>query len=122
LLSVIVKAPGQGLAYFPKIADGQTVRVDSGRWLGHIAPTSSAGTHPLSVDSFRPDVEEHAKGIAAAWDALETLAGTEVDWWPDDVPVLLAQIDGGEGKTEDSGLRLDVDRVLVRVIGYGGVP
>jgi hypothetical protein len=122
LLSVVVKAPGQGLAYFPKILDGQTVRVDSGRWLGHIAPSSSAGSHPLSVDSFRSDVEEHAKGIAAAWDALETLAGNEVDWWPDDVPVLLAQIDGGEGKTEDSGLRLDVDRVLVRVIGYGGVP
>jgi hypothetical protein len=123
LLSVIVKAPGRGLAYFPKIADGQTVRVDSGRWLGHFAPTPSAsGAHPLSVDSFRSDIDEHAKGMATAWEALETLAGNDVDWWPDDVPVLLAEVEGGEGKTQDSGLRLDVDRVLVRVIGYGGVP
>ncbi|HTA92974.1 MAG TPA: hypothetical protein VK745_25525 [Polyangiaceae bacterium] len=122
LLSVVVKSPGQGLAYFAKIADGQTVSVQHGHWLGHIAPASSAGSHPLSLDTFRTDIEAHAKGSAAAWDALETVAGSEVDWWPDDVPVLLAQIDGGEGKTQDSGLRLDVDRVLLRVIGYGGVP
>jgi hypothetical protein len=123
LLSVVVSAPGQGLAYFPKIADGQTVRVDAGRWLGHFAPiTTASGSHALSVDSFRSDIEEHAKGSAVAWDALETLAGNEVDWWPTDVPVLLGEIEGGEGKTQDSGLRLDVDRVLVRVIGYGGVP
>jgi hypothetical protein len=36
--------------------------------------------------------------------------------------VLIAQIEGGEGKTNDSGLRVDVDRVLLRVVGYGGVP
>jgi hypothetical protein len=123
LLSVVVKAPGLGLAYFPKIADGQTVRMDAGRWLGHFAPTASAtGAHALSVDSFRSDIEQHAKGIGAAWDALDALAGSEVDWWPEDVPILLAEVEGGEGKTQDSGLHLDVDRVLVRVIGYGGVP
>jgi hypothetical protein len=123
LLSVVIKAPGQGIAYFPKIADGQTVDVQSGRWLGHFAPTTTAsGSHALSVDSFRSDIEAHAKGIAAAWDALDTLAGKEVDWWPEDVPVLLGEVEGGEGKTQDSGLRLDMDRVLVRVIGYGGVP
>jgi hypothetical protein len=123
LLSVIVKAPNLGFAYFPKIADGQTVSAESGRSLGHFMTTTSAtGSHALSVDGFRTDVEEHTKGIGAAWDALETLAGSEVDWWPEDVPVLIAELEGGEGKTVDSGLHLDVDRVLVRVIGYGGVP
>ncbi len=123
LVSVIVNAPGQGLAYFAKIPDGQTVRVDSGRSLGHFSPTtSSSGSHALTVDQFRADVEEHAKGIGAAWEALESVAGGEVDWWPEDVPVLLGELEGGEGKTQDSGLRLDVDRVLVRVVGYGGVP
>ncbi len=123
LLSVIVKAPNLGFAYFPKIADGQTVSAESGRSLGRFTTTTSAtGSHALSVEGFRTDVEEHTKGIGAAWDALETLAGSEVDWWPEDVPVLIAELEGGEGKTVDSGLRLDVDRVLVRVIGYGGVP
>ncbi len=41
---------------------------------------------------------------------------------PDDVPVLIGELEGGEGRTTDSGRRLDVDRVLVRVVGYGGVP
>ena len=50
------------------------------------------------------------------------MGGSDIDWWPDDVPVLLAQLQGGEGKVTDSGLRLDLDRVLVRVIGWGGVP
>ena len=123
LLSVVVKAPHEGFAYFPKIADGQTVSAQSGRLLGHFTTTTSAsGSHALSVEAFRSDAEEHTKGIGAAWDALETLAGSEVDWWPEDVPVLIAELEGGEGKTQDSSLRLDVDRVLVRVIGYGGVP
>jgi hypothetical protein len=38
------------------------------------------------------------------------------------VPVLLAQVEGGEGRTSDTGLRLDSDRVLVRVVGFGGKP
>jgi hypothetical protein len=38
------------------------------------------------------------------------------------VPVLLAQMDGGQGKTSDSGLRLESDRLLVRVVGWGGAP
>jgi hypothetical protein len=122
LLSVVIKAPGQSVAYFPKIADGEGVSLQSGHDLGVFGPISPTGAHPLSVDTFRSDSEQHAKGIAAAWDALETLAGSEVDWWPSDVPVLIAEIQGGEGKTQDSGLRLDVDRVLLRVVGYGGVP
>jgi hypothetical protein len=40
----------------------------------------------------------------------------------DDVPVLIAELEGGEGRTHDSGLTVDVDRVLVRVVGWGGVP
>ncbi|HEY4105592.1 MAG TPA: hypothetical protein VGM44_16955 [Polyangiaceae bacterium] len=123
LLGVVVKPPHEGFVYFPKIADGQTVSVQSGRLLGHFTMTASGtGAHALSVDGFRKDAEVDAKGIGAAWDALETLGGNEVDWWPEDVPVLIGELEGGEGKTSDSGLRLDVDRVLVRVIGFGGVP
>jgi hypothetical protein len=44
-----------------------------------------------------------------------------MDWWPEDVPVLIAELDGGESKLRDSGLRVEQDRVLLRVVGYGGV-
>lgn len=122
LLAVIVNAPGQGMSYFPKVADGETVSLRQGRSIGSPPPSSSFGTHPLSVASFRTQVEERAKGAASAWEALESLTGTDADWWPEDVPVLIAELDGGEGRTQDSGLRLDLDRVFVRVVGYGGVP
>ncbi len=122
LLSVVVKAPGQGLRYFPKIADGASVSIGSGRVISVGPSSSSSGTHPLSVSAFQESVESHAKGSGAAWDALESLTGTDADWWPEDVPVLIAELEGGEGRTQDSGLRLDMDRVLLRVVGYGGVP
>jgi hypothetical protein len=62
------------------------------------------------------------KGAGAAWQAFDQLADNSVAWWPDDVPVLIAQLEGGEGKPTDSGLRIDSDRVLLRVVGWGGVP
>jgi hypothetical protein len=122
LLSVVVKAPGQDFVYFPKIVDGATVSVWRGRAVGPAPPSSASGNHPLFVSSFHDAVEEHAKGAGGAWEALETLTGSDADWWPDDVPVLIGEVEGGEGHNLDSGLRLDVDRVLLRVVGYGGVP
>ena len=122
LLSVVVNAPGKGLFYFPKLGDGQTLSLAQGRALGSAGMASPLGTHVLSVATFHDEVEAQAKGVAAAWEALESLTGSDADWWPDDVPVLLGELEGGEGRNQDSGLRLDVDRVLVRVVGYGGVP
>jgi len=122
LLAVVVSAPGQGLSYFPKISDGETVSLRQGRSLGPAPSTSTFGTRALSVPTFRGPVEERAKGAGAAWEALESLTGSDADWWPEDVPILIAELDGGEGRTQDSGLRLDLDRVLLRVVGYGGVP
>jgi len=122
LLSVIVKAPGQDLIYFPRLSDGQTVSIKAGRSIGTLPPSTSFGARTLSASSFRERVDERAKGAGAAWEALESLTGSDVDWWPEDAPVLIAELEGGEGRTQDSGLRLDLDRVLVRVVGYGGVP
>jgi hypothetical protein len=122
LLSVVVNAPGKGLYYFGKLGDGQTVSLKQGRSLGSVGAASPFGTHVLSVLSFHDAVEDHAKGAGAAWEALESLTGSDADWWPEDVPVLIGELEGGEGRTTDSGLHLDVDRVLVRVVGYGGVP
>ena len=122
LLAVIVNAPGQGMSYFPKLSDGETVSLKQGRSIGLPPPASAFGLRALSAASFHDQLEERAKGAGAAWEALESLVGAEADWWPEDVPVLIAELDGGEGRSQDSGLRLDLDRVLVRVVGYGGVP
>ncbi|HEX2669549.1 MAG TPA: hypothetical protein VHM25_01695, partial [Polyangiaceae bacterium] len=96
LLGVIVSAPGQGLSYFPKLADGESVSLRQGRSIGPAPTRSSFGTRGLSVSSFHDQVEERAKGAGAAWEALEFLTGVDADWWPDDVPVLIAELDGGE--------------------------
>ncbi len=60
--------------------------------------------------------------LGEAWRAIGQSAGEDVDWWPERVPVLLAQIDGGEGKTVDGGVEVQRARLLVRVTGWGGAP
>jgi len=124
LVGVVLRTPDDAYVSFPRIADGATVSSAQGTRLSMtVAPTGTgAGVRPLSAHQFKTTVERQAEGLGAAWDALGVYASPEVDWWPDGVPVLLGQLEGGEGKTSDAGLRVDVDRLLVRVVGYGGVP
>ena len=60
--------------------------------------------------------------VAQAWGPFESAAGDAVDWWPDEVPVVMGDmiVDGKLGS--DSGLALENDRVLFRVVGKGGAP
>jgi hypothetical protein len=51
---------------------------------------------------------------------MASAGGTAVDWFPDDVPVVLGEIEGGEGAKSDTGLRVESDRLLFRVVGEGG--
>ena len=133
LRGAILKMPAGDPRYFARIRDGEKVSSQAGRelgttpeersWITNIERPSAAGTldvHPLDASSLRPLLERDAPGLVEAWSALEATAGQYVDWFPPDVPVLLAQLDGGEGRTSDSGLRLESDRLLVRVVGYGG--
>ncbi|HEY6560325.1 MAG TPA: hypothetical protein VI072_23740 [Polyangiaceae bacterium] len=126
LVGVLVKAPGQDVAYFRRIRDGESVRFGSGEKLASSIGKSTVGAgaseHTFDAALFSGRLSEHVQGLGEAWQAFESYASGGVDWWPSDVPVLFAQLEGGEGKLSDSGLRVDVDRVLVRVIGYGGVP
>jgi hypothetical protein len=75
---------------------------------------------PLAAYLLAPILEPDAPGLGQAWQAIEQTAGDDVDWFPHDVPVVLAQIDGGEGRASDSGLVIERDRLLLRVVGYGG--
>ncbi len=76
----------------------------------------------LDAQDFAPTIEADVKGAGEAWKAIDELIDNNVNWWPDDAPTLIGQLEGGEGKTVDSGLAVDFDRVLVRVVGFGGVP
>jgi hypothetical protein len=119
----VLKAPGKDAVIFSRIKDGELVSAKAGEPLPSVIGKGFAGKsrHSLGVTHFAARLDAIASGLSPAWQALETLCD-DTDFWPDDVPVLIAQLDGGEGKLSDSGLRVDVDRVLVRVIGWGGVP
>jgi len=76
----------------------------------------------VELEPIRHDLEKESKGLVAAWAAIGATVSNQVNWWPEDVPVVLAQMEGGEGYSSDAGLGVDMDRVLIRVVGWGGVP
>jgi hypothetical protein len=124
LVGVVLKAPGRAAVSFGRIKDGAEARERDGSptALTSGLPKGAHGVaNPLYAALLAPELDRHAEGLGAAWTALEE-AASDVDFWLDDVPVLIAALDGGEGKTRDSGFDVDVDRALVRVVGWGGVP
>jgi hypothetical protein len=136
LRGALLRTPRGPTFYFARIPDGDRVATSAGRdlhtdpdgrvWesaVGRVAWAGRLSFRALEADSLTPILEPDAPGLAAAWWALSDAAGPRVDWFPDDVPVLLAQLDGGEGRMiKDAGIRIDSDRLLVRVVGFGGRP
>jgi hypothetical protein len=135
LRSALLVLPHAGAVYFTRIRDGEKVASSVGRpmastpagrsWEAAIASATHAGAvpiHRLQAQLLVGPLADDAPGLADAWGAIESTAGEAVDWFPEDVPVLLGQLDGGEGRLGDAGLRLESDRLLVRVVGWGGKP
>lgn len=135
LRAALLRLPSGEVRYFPKIADGDVVESSAGRevgalpkersWVAQVGTTRTMGSmqiRGLGAYHIGAIVDEDAPGLGDAWLALENAAQNDTSWFLDDVPVLVAQMDGGEGRTSDSGLRLESDRLLVRVVGYGGAP
>lgn len=122
LVGAVLRVPGHGFYAFGRIPDGKSVRGRDGEALSSSigAPPVYSRLHPLAATLLAPTVDKYAEGLGSALAAIEAQA-SEADFWPEDVPVLVAQLDGGEGKLKDSGYELDRDRVIVRVVGYGGV-
>lgn len=135
LRGAILRLPDGSLFYAAKLADGD--RIDSSAmipiagnttwsaWEARVTTTTRAGSielHTLAASYLHAGLEGDAPGLGEAWTAIEEAAGHAVDWFPDGVPVLLGQLDGGEGRTFDAGLRIESDRLLVRVVGFGGAP
>lgn len=136
LRSALLVLPKGAAYYFPRIKDGEKVLASAGKDMstipeGKVWQTSVAGSpshsgsmriHTLRANSLEKIFETDAPGLTAAWVAIEESVGYVVNWFPSDVPILLGQLDGGEGRTSDTGLKLEQDRLLVRVVGYGGKP
>jgi hypothetical protein len=136
LRGVLVKQPDDTFRYLPRIEAGATARSTDGedlaaspRKYGDFLRSAATGrvagritVHPL--DTWLLDqsglFEGESPDLGAAWKAVERGTAREsTDWFPSGVPVVLAQIDGGEGRTSDSGFQVDRDRLLVRVVGWG---
>ena len=78
--------------------------------------------HDFDVYAISSQLDGASRGLADAWNAIRDSQAGEKDWFPSGVPVLLAQLEGGEGRAQDTGLPLDSDRVLLRIVGFGGKP
>jgi hypothetical protein len=121
LIAALLHVPGGDLRFFPRIVrnakvwatDGELVRVATGG--------ASHRIHDLDVTDLRYRLERVAPGAARAWITLQGLTHRAVDWWPTDVPVLLAQVDIPAGG-RDANLAVKDNRLLIRVVGYGGQP
>jgi hypothetical protein len=127
LAGVVVSVPGRGLYLLPSLGDGKSALASEGKILpSHAVSRSTAGAMRVSDHGFaliRKELDETAPGLTEAWLALAaTVRDKPVDWWPDAVPVAIAQLAGGEGVFSDAGLRVGADRCLLRVLGYGGEP
>lgn len=124
LRNVVVWAPQTDASWFASIDDGATVVSTTGRTL--FVPTAreerTAGTrtvHPWDSGRARSVLGKSADDMAP-WNALVAGGGPSVDFWPDDVPVVIGEIAGGEGATSDAGLRIESDRLFFRIVGEGG--
>lgn len=123
-LVAVVLMPGHGAAarFFRRIKDGETQSEKTGEVVT-AGPALGAGSRTnLNLEIVGSQLDGCSPGLAAAWNAIEAATTRNINFWPDDVPVLIGQLDGGEGKLMDSGLPIEADRTLLRVVGLGGVP
>jgi hypothetical protein len=127
LRGVILSQPHHGSLFVGELEDGASMSSKL------FAVESRASTHPkpmvgaLTLTELNPygiarELDKASPGLTDAWAAIADALGGSRDWFPADVPVLLAQIEGGEGIDSDAGLTVDSDRLLVRIVGYGGKP
>ncbi len=122
LIGVVLMPGGsRGARFFIRIKDGEAVPESVGQPLS-ITRSGSLGRSSLNLESSAERLDSCSKGLSSAWAAIEAATTHSIDFWPADVPVLLGQLDGGEGKLTDSGFPLEADRTLLRVVGEGGVP
>jgi hypothetical protein len=128
LKDLLVWVPGDKVTYFAELKDGARARSTAGKNVlsstSRRPVTSGAkSVHPLQSRDLGYSISgRYNDKVAQTWSPLEAAAGEAVDWWPDDVPVVIGEMIGAEGPRNDSGLAVESDRVLFRIVGKGGAP
>lgn len=115
--------------FLDRLEDGQTAKSDDMKQVKRVAeafttsgPLGLLDAFDFNVARVHDRLDDASPGLHGAWNAVLTALPSRRNWFPVDVPVLLAAYEDGEGKDSDSGLSIDQDRVLVRVVGWGGEP
>ncbi len=125
---VLVYAPKDGVHYFAALKDGARVSSGAGMIImaTSVRPVSSATTmvvHTLDASTLGIPLDAKARArLLETWSPIGSAVGQSVDWFPDDVPTVLAEVRGGEGVKRDAGLNVESDRMLLRIVGRGGAP
>ncbi|MEO7110733.1 MAG: hypothetical protein ABI183_09870, partial [Polyangiaceae bacterium] len=125
---VMVYAPKDGVHYFASLKDGARTNSTTGLMLvttpsRPVSSTSSMVVHSLDTATLGASLDPKARArVQETWSPIGSALGQSVDWFPDDVPIVLAVVKGGEGAKRDSGLNVESDRLLLRIVGRGGAP
>jgi hypothetical protein len=128
LRNVLVSVPGVGIYWFETVKDGDKVHAIDGRLAikSHTRRVVTAGSltvHPLAISTIGAALAgKVGDEVSHTWQPIESASGEVVDWWPDTIPVVLGEIVGGEKVARDSGLSVESDRVVFRIVGRGGAP
>lgn len=120
LAAALVMRPDGTLFLHQKIKDREAVLASEGQRQTGVT-RSATPPRPLPLWQLNTELDTIAPGLGTALEAWNTMTDAG-DWWPDNTPVLIAQWVGGEGVLMDSGYRIDSDRVVIRVVGFGGQP
>ncbi len=128
LKNVLVHVPSDGVRYVDELRDGAKLHAPDAKLLIAasslpLSASAGAGARRLAIESVLGALDaKHAEPIRTAWSPMGQALGDAVDWWPDTAPVVLAELEGGEGTKRDGTLSVESDRLLLRVIGRGGAP
>lgn len=125
---LLVYAPKDGIHYFASLKDGARANSTTGMLLTSTSARTVSSATSYVVHTLEPGVltlsldSKTRTRVQDMWQPISSAVGQSVDWFPDDVPTLLAEVKGGEGTKHDSGLNVESDRMLIRIIGRGGAP
>lgn len=123
----VLIADGLEAAYLERVESGATAAFSDGRALGpHFrmarGSLDAERDRRLSSALLGAAIGGHEGArVLATWQLAEDSAW-QSDFWPESSPVLIAELDSPRAAAQDSGLRLESERVLLRVVGEGGAP